>query len=88
MSPKSAVLKKFAETLMMETRVVEEARVSAAVKKLHMAMLKTRLRPKNAARMTYSTTALSGERDRACAMACDHDVVREVVVLVEGEKEQ
>lgn len=71
----------------METRVVEEARVSAAVKRLHMAMLKRRLRPKKAARMTYSTIVLLGERDKACATACDHEVVREVVVLAKGKSQ-
>ena len=77
-----AVTKKLAEVLMMETRVVDEARVRAAVNRVHMARLKRRFRPKKVARMRYSTILLSGESDRACAMACDHDVVRAVVVLV------
>ena len=66
---------------MTETRVVDEARVRAAVKRVHMARLNRRLSPKNAARMRYSTILLSGERERACAIAWDHDVVRAVVVL-------
>jgi hypothetical protein len=70
---------------MMETRVVDEARVRAAVNRVHMARLKRRFRPKKAARMRYSTTSLSGESVRACAMVCDHDVVRVVVVLVKSD---
>ena len=42
--------KKFAETLMTLTRVVDDARVRADVKSAHMAMLKMMLRPKNVAR--------------------------------------
>ena len=76
-----AVAKKLAEVLMMETRVVDEARVRAAVNRVHMARLKRRFRPKKIARMRYSTISLSGESERACAMARDHDVVRAVVVL-------
>jgi hypothetical protein len=76
-----AVTKKLAEVLMMETRVVDEARVRAAVNRVHMARLKRRFRPKKIARMRYSTISLSGESERACAMARDHDVVRAVVVL-------
>jgi hypothetical protein len=86
-SPSSAVLKKFAETLIMDTRVVDEARVSAVVNRLHMAILKRRLRPKNAARIRYSTILLSGERDRTSAIVCDHDVVRAVVVLPRADCE-
>ena len=66
---------------MTDTRVVEEPRVRAAVKSVHMARLKRRFNPKNAARIAYSTILLSEARERACAMACDHDVVRAVVVL-------
>jgi hypothetical protein len=84
-SPSMAVTKKLAEVLMMETRVVDEARVRAAVNRVHMARLKRRFRPKKVARMRYSTTWLSGESERACAMACDHDVVRAVVVLVKPD---
>ena len=80
-SPSMAVTKKLAEVLMMETRVVDEARVRAAVNRVHMARLKRRFRPKKIARMRYSTISLSGESERACAMARDHDVVRAVVVL-------
>ena len=67
---------------MTETRVVDEARVRAAVKRVHMARLKSRLRPKKAARMAYSTSLLSGSKERVWAMAWDQDVVREVVVLL------
>jgi hypothetical protein len=67
--------------LTIDTRVVDEARVSAAVKRAHIARLKRRLSPKKAARMRHSTILLSGARERACAIACDHDVVRAVVVL-------
>jgi len=37
---------KFADVLMMETRVVEEARVRAVVKRAHIRALKARLRAK------------------------------------------
>ena len=46
---------KFALVLMMETRVVEEARVRAAVKSVHIMALKARLRRKKNCR---------GRRDR------------------------
>ena len=39
-------MRKFDEVLMMETRVVEEARVRAAVKRAHIRALKARLRRK------------------------------------------
>lgn len=38
---------KFAEVLIIETRVVEEARVKADVKSAHIRALKARLRAKN-----------------------------------------
>ena len=38
---------KFAEVLIIETRVVEEARVKAEVKSAHIRALKARLREKN-----------------------------------------
>ena len=66
---------------MMLTRVVLEARVRAAVKRVHMARLKSRLRPKKAARMANSTTLFEGERERRREMDCDQEVVRAVVVL-------
>ena len=84
-SPSSAVTIKLADTLMMLTRVVEEARVRAAVKRVHMARLKRRLRPKKEARMANSTKRLVGERERREEMACAQVVVRDVVVLVGTE---
>lgn len=44
--PRNAVSMKFEEVLMMETRVVEVARVRAAVKRAHMRALKARFREK------------------------------------------
>ena len=46
MRPSKAVIRKLDEVLMMETRVVEEARVRAEVKRAHIRALKARLRRK------------------------------------------
>ena len=66
---------------MMLTRVVEEARVKAAVKKAHMATLKSKLQPKKKARVRYSKNLLSGARLRTRARAAAMSVVNWVVVL-------
>lgn len=47
MSPSMAVRRKLDEVLMIETRVVEVARVRALVNKVHIIALKRRLRMKN-----------------------------------------
>ena len=68
---------------MIETRVVDEARVNAAVKSVHMRMLKAMLRPKKKERSRKLISTLSGEREREAERAWDQDVVRAVVVLEE-----
>jgi len=45
--PRKAVNMKLEEVLMMETRVVDVARVRAAVKRAHIRALKARFREKN-----------------------------------------
>lgn len=66
---------------MMLTRVVEDARVRAAVKRVHMQILKTRLRPKKEARIRNSMILLWGARPRLRQMKWDQEEVRRVVVL-------
>jgi len=72
---------KFADVLMMDTRVVDSARVRAAVKSAHMRALKARLSRKKVPRRATFMNWLSGERFRRV----DRDVarweVRDVVVL-------
>lgn len=65
---------------MMETRVVDEARVSAAVKSAHMSALKARLSEKQMARIKKSMNRFEAERPIAVAMALDHEDVSSVVV--------
>ena len=65
----------------MLTRVVEEARVRAAVNSVHIRMLKAMLRPKKRERRARLMRVLSGERERKAERAWDQVVVREVVVL-------
>lgn len=66
---------------MIETRVVEDPRVKAAVNSVHMRMLKAMLRPKKRARRRKFTYGLVGERERMVERDWDQEVVREVVVL-------
>ena len=65
----------------MLTRVVEDARVSAMVKRAHIAALKRRFRPKKVARTRNSMGLLVGERCRRVERAWDQVEVRAVVVL-------
>lgn len=65
---------------MIETRVVEDPRVKAAVNSVHMRMLKAMLRPKKRARRRKFTYGLVGERERMVERDWDQEVVREVVV--------
>ena len=64
----------FELTFTMLTRVVDEARVKAAVKRAHIATLKSRLHPKKKARVRNSKNLLSGARLRTRA--------REAAILV------
>jgi hypothetical protein len=66
---------------MMLTRVVDSARVSAAVKRAHINALNTRLRPKKTPRTRMSTVVLAGERPRKAATEAEREEVSEVVVL-------
>ena len=75
---------KFALVLIIDTRVVDVARVRARVKSVHMMKLKRRLRAKKRARMAYSTTLLEGEREREVETCSAMEVVRAVVVLEGG----
>lgn len=66
---------------MIDTLVVDEARVSAAVNKVHITALKARLSRKKMARMRNSIGRLGLERWKESAREVDHEVVRAVVVL-------
>ena len=77
----TAVIMKFALVLITLTRTVEDASVSARVKRPHMIALKSRFKPKKAARSAYSKNLLEGERPNVEARACDQEVVSSVVVL-------
>lgn len=66
---------------MIDTLVVDEARVSAAVKSAHIRALKARLRRKKRLRMRNSMGRLGVERWKAWAREVDQEVVRAVVVL-------
>ena len=66
---------------MIDTLVVDEARVSAAVNKVHITALKARLSRKKMARMRNSIGRLGLERWKASAREVDQEVVRDVVVL-------
>ena len=68
---------------MIDTRVVEEARVRAAVKSAHMRALKARLRRKKTARNRYSMGRFGVDRCRKWAKEVEIEVVRAVVVLRE-----
>ena len=79
--PENAVSMKFALVFMMETRVVEDARVRALVKRAHIRALKAKFIEKKKARIRNSTNLFEGERERAVDMAAAHEEVRSVVVL-------
>lgn len=92
-----AVIMKFADVLMMETRTVEDARVRARVKRPHMMALKRRFMPKKVwhvlerrsrdfirvrtARRAYSKNLFEGSRPNAAARELDQELVSSVVVL-------
>jgi len=65
----------------MLTRVVEEPRVSAAVKSAHMATLKSKFMPKKEARRPKSMILLSGAREKREASEAASVEVDCVVVL-------
>ena len=71
---------------MMLTRVVESARVNAAVKRAHMAALKRRFMLKKKARTPRSMSLLSGGKEKRVAMWEDRVDVRAVVVLFVGKQ--
>ena len=67
---------------MMLTRVVESARVNAAVKRAHIAALKRRFMPKKKPLTPTSTALLEDDREKRVAMWEDRVDVRAVVVLL------
>ena len=66
---------------MIDTLVVDVARVSAAVKSAHIRALNPRLRRKKMARMRNSIGRFGVERWTKWAIEVDQAVVRAVVVL-------
>ncbi|KAL9097662.1 MAG: hypothetical protein Q9163_006313, partial [Psora crenata] len=75
------VSRKFADVLTSDTRVVDVARVSAAVKSAHMSALKPRLSAKKTARTTSSSALLAasppadGDSPNAAERCEAHDEV-------------
>ena len=69
---------------MMDTRVVDSARVRADVKSAHIKALNARLRRKKVPRRAKLTKALSGERPKKVEREVDSVDVRDVVVLYCG----
>lgn len=65
----------------MLTRVVEEASVSARVKRIHIMALQTRLRAKKMARTRKAMSVLWAERPRREDRAEERVLVEAVVVL-------
>ena len=75
---------KFADTFIMETRVVDSARVRAEVKSAHIRALKRRFKRKKVPRTRMSTAVFEGERLKKVAIEAERVDVREVVVLFGG----
>ena len=66
---------------MRETRVVEEARVKAIVKRVHIRALKPRFIKKKKARSRNMTGLLSAARPKAVEIEDAQEEVKDVVVL-------
>jgi len=81
------VIKKLLETLTILTRVVELDRVSAAVNKAHMAMLKTMFSPKKVPLRVRLTYLLFSSRPSTEDIVDAKLEVKEVVVLAASQSQ-
>jgi len=73
--PSTAVTIKLADVFKIDTRVVEDANVSALVNNIHMIALHRRLSAKKMPRIAYDTAV-------ACEVRCRNEVILEESVLV------